>query len=137
MITKLHIENFKCLRDVTVKLSPLTGLIGKNDTGKTSFLEALGMLGGLVSRDGAIVWPDPSIDNVDLAWRGGAEDPVASFALDAISSHLYLPPRCASASSPSPSSPPFSLPVPIASRPPDPARRPRARPPPRTRATPT
>ena len=64
MITKFHIENFKCLRDVTVELKPLTVLIGKNDTGKTSFLEALGVLGGLVGYNAPIPWPDPSIDNV-------------------------------------------------------------------------
>lgn len=48
MITKLHIQNFKCLRDVSVELEPFTVLIGKNDTGKSSLLEAVAALGGLV-----------------------------------------------------------------------------------------
>jgi predicted ATPase len=48
MITKLHVQNFKCLRDVSVDLEPFTVLIGKNDTGKTSFLEAVEALSGLV-----------------------------------------------------------------------------------------
>lgn len=41
MINQVHIQNYKCLRDVTVDLKPLTVLIGPNDSGKTSFLEAL------------------------------------------------------------------------------------------------
>lgn len=45
-IREFRVKNFKCLRDVTVTLEPLTVLIGKNDTGKTSFLEALALAGG-------------------------------------------------------------------------------------------
>ena len=45
MITHLHIESFKCLRDVTIELSPLTVLIGANDSGKSSILEAIRLLG--------------------------------------------------------------------------------------------
>lgn len=41
MIDSVSIRNFKCLRSVDVELEPLTVLIGKNDTGKSSFLEAL------------------------------------------------------------------------------------------------
>src|SRR5262245_45666372 len=45
MITKLRVQNFKCLRDVTVELGPLTVLIGPNDSGKSSVLDALHLLG--------------------------------------------------------------------------------------------
>ncbi len=41
MITRMTVKNFKALRDVTVDLAPFTVLIGPNDTGKTSFLEAI------------------------------------------------------------------------------------------------
>jgi predicted ATPase len=44
MIDSVSIRNFKCLRSVDVELEPLTVLIGKNDTGKSSFLEALTFL---------------------------------------------------------------------------------------------
>jgi predicted ATPase len=64
MITKFHIENFKCLRDVTVDLKPLTVLIGKNDTGKTSFLEALGVLIGLASGEPTPILHDNTLENV-------------------------------------------------------------------------
>ena len=40
MIKQVHIQNFKCLRDVTVELEPFTVLIGPNDSGKSSFLQA-------------------------------------------------------------------------------------------------
>lgn len=41
MITHLRIENFKCLRDVSADLRPLTALVGGNDAGKSSILEAI------------------------------------------------------------------------------------------------
>lgn len=41
MLTGLTIKNFRCFRNVSVPLRPLTVLIGKNDTGKTSFLRAI------------------------------------------------------------------------------------------------
>ena len=64
MITKFHIENFKCLRDVTVELKPLTVLIGKNDTGKTSFLEALGALIGLASGEPTSILYENTLENL-------------------------------------------------------------------------
>ena len=45
MIDRVRIQNFKCLLDTTVDLVPLTVLIGPNDSGKTSFLDALRLLG--------------------------------------------------------------------------------------------
>ena len=45
MITHLHIQNFKCLRDVQVDLAPFTILIGPNDSGKSSLLDAVQFLG--------------------------------------------------------------------------------------------
>ncbi len=41
MISRLHVQNFKCLRDVRVDLAPLTVLIGPNDSGKSSILQAI------------------------------------------------------------------------------------------------
>ncbi len=42
MITSLRIKNYRCLRDVTVALSPLTVLVGANASGKSALLAALG-----------------------------------------------------------------------------------------------
>jgi len=45
MITRLRVQNFRCLRDVTVDLAPLTVLIGPNDSGKSSILDSIALLG--------------------------------------------------------------------------------------------
>ena len=45
MIDRLRVENFKCLRDVAINFAPLTVLIGPNDSGKSSLLDALFLLG--------------------------------------------------------------------------------------------
>jgi energy-coupling factor transporter ATP-binding protein EcfA2 len=44
MLTRAKIERFKCLHDVSVELGPFNVLIGPNDSGKSSFLQALGEL---------------------------------------------------------------------------------------------
>lgn len=41
MIKQFHVENYKALRDVTLDLTPIHVLIGPNDSGKTSLIEAL------------------------------------------------------------------------------------------------
>lgn len=41
MIREVAISNFRCLRDVRVRLGPLTALVGPNASGKSSFLDAL------------------------------------------------------------------------------------------------
>ena len=41
MITRFRVQNYKALRDVTLDLTPMHVLIGPNDSGKTSVLEAL------------------------------------------------------------------------------------------------
>ncbi|MBM4059700.1 MAG: DUF2813 domain-containing protein [Planctomycetes bacterium] len=42
MIRRLTIENYRCLRAVTMNLEPLTVLVGANGTGKSSVFAALG-----------------------------------------------------------------------------------------------
>lgn len=41
MIEQVHIAGYKCLRDVQVDVGPFNVLIGRNDTGKSSFLQML------------------------------------------------------------------------------------------------
>ncbi len=69
MLASLHVQNFKCLRDVEVAFGPFTVLIGPNDSGKSSILDALRMLGRTV------VEPISAIFKGDdelrlLAWKG-------------------------------------------------------------------
>jgi len=44
MIETFRVQNFKALRDVTLNLTPIHLLIGQNDSGKTSLLEAMAAL---------------------------------------------------------------------------------------------
>ncbi|MBX3474235.1 MAG: AAA family ATPase [Planctomycetes bacterium] len=44
MIKQVHLTNFRCFTDQRVSLDPFTVLIGKNDTGKSSFLDSLRLL---------------------------------------------------------------------------------------------
>ena len=44
MIDRIHIENYKALKDVTIELKSMHVLIGPNDSGKTSILSALATL---------------------------------------------------------------------------------------------
>jgi predicted ATPase len=41
MLESVHLVNFRCFRDVTVRLGPLTALVGPNASGKTALLQAL------------------------------------------------------------------------------------------------
>jgi len=50
MIERIRIQNFRCLRDFEVKLGPLNFLVGANNTGKSSVLDALYVLGECMRR---------------------------------------------------------------------------------------
>jgi len=41
MITHFEVRNYKCLEQVAIALTPVHALVGQNDTGKSSFLEAV------------------------------------------------------------------------------------------------
>jgi predicted ATPase len=74
MIDRVRIQNFKCLLDTTVDLLPLTVLIGPNDSGKTSFLNALRMLGATTERALTEVFQADAKDGrsnslTSLVWR--------------------------------------------------------------------
>ncbi|MBA3550461.1 MAG: AAA family ATPase [Nannocystis sp.] len=69
MLASLHVQNFKCLRDVKVAFGPFTVLIGLNDSGKSSILDALRMLGRTVVEPlSAIFHGDDDLRK--LAWKG-------------------------------------------------------------------
>ena len=66
MIHKVRIQNFKCLRDVSVELERFTVFVGANGSGKTSVLEA-----------------------IDLAVRAATGSPEKVFALERHFDWLY------------------------------------------------
>lgn len=49
-LLEVHIENFRCLKRICVHLDDLTVLVGQNNSGKTSFLEALALALGMGKR---------------------------------------------------------------------------------------
>ena len=69
MITRLRVQNYKALRDVTLDLTPMHVLIGPNDSGKTSILEALAALCRSVDHQLLEAFVG-SWKGTDLVWKG-------------------------------------------------------------------
>jgi predicted ATPase len=72
MITRLRVKNFKALRDVEVQLTPIHVLIGPNDSGKTSILDALAALCRSVDHDLSQAFVG-SWKGTELVWSGQRE----------------------------------------------------------------
>jgi len=53
MISELSVENFKCLKQISIKLKPLTVFIGPNGSGKSSILQSILILKRLFVTQGA------------------------------------------------------------------------------------
>jgi len=92
MIKKLRVKNFKALRDVEIELTPIHVLIGPNDTGKTSILDALAALCRSVDHHLAQAFLG-SWKGTELVWGGHpdvsvriladfADEPVAGYSID-------------------------------------------------------
>lgn len=77
MITHFRVRNYKALRDVALDLTPIHVLIGPNDSGKTSILEAITALCRLVDQPFEQAF-EGRWQGRDLVWRG-APEPQISF----------------------------------------------------------
>lgn len=79
MIKRFHVSNYKALVDVTLELRPVSLLIGPNDSGKTSILEAINALCRSVDY--------PLSEAFEGAWDGrqlvNAADPLSHIELSA------------------------------------------------------
>lgn len=75
-IRKLHVESFGCVKDATVELSPLTVLVGPNDSGKSMLLRALTTLSE-ASRAGE-GWQDvfPQVQDLQAQTFNGRGDAI-------------------------------------------------------------
>ena len=51
LIEKVRVKNFRSLKDVEISLTPLTLLVGSNNSGKTSFLRALNLALGVEKKN--------------------------------------------------------------------------------------
>ena len=69
MITRFRAANYKALHDVSLDLTPMHVLIGPNDSGKTSILEALASLCRSVDHDLRHAFIG-SWQGADLVWKG-------------------------------------------------------------------
>ncbi len=67
MMKKIRVQNFKCLLDTMVELGPFNVLIGPNDSGKTSFLQAIQLLGKT----------EPPGNLQSLVWQRHADRPIS------------------------------------------------------------
>ena len=76
MITRFRVQNYKALRDVTLDLTPIHVLIGPNDSGKTSILEALASLCRSVDHQLSEAFIG-SWNGTDLVWKGNLDQIVA------------------------------------------------------------
>ncbi len=72
MITRFRVQNYKALRDVTLDLTPMHVLIGPNDSGKTSILEALASLCRSVDHELPQAFVG-SWKGADLVWKGNID----------------------------------------------------------------
>ncbi len=68
MLTKINIQGFKSLWDVQVKLGHINVFVGANGSGKTNFLEAIGLLSAAAG--GSVNKSHGEVDDQDLMRRG-------------------------------------------------------------------
>lgn len=75
MITRFGVQNYKALRDISLELTPLHALIGPNDSGKTSILNALSALSRSVDYPLNQAFAG-SWDGRELVWHAAVEGTV-------------------------------------------------------------
>ncbi|MEK6674642.1 MAG: AAA family ATPase [Planctomycetota bacterium] len=79
MLTHVEIHNFRCLKEVSVPLKPLTVLVGANDTGKSAFLTALQWLTGFYQIRGRDFWRKICPDRISVTGRIGRKEKIEAF----------------------------------------------------------
>ena len=92
MITQFHVKNYKALRDVTLPLTPIHVLIGPNDCGKTSILEAIAALCKSAHHPLEQIFPR-SPNASDLLWDTLGDDTTsfaAEIVTDAVSGEYHI-----------------------------------------------
>ena len=86
MLKKVHIKNFKSLKDVTLELGRNNVLVGPNMSGKSNFLDFFKFVQDLVMpsqgmQSGVSNALNPRGGFGKTAWGGGEESPVIHFTL--------------------------------------------------------
>jgi predicted ATPase len=62
VIQRVRIQNFRCVRDATIDLGPLTVLVGPNASGKSTIVEALASRTALEGREAWMHQANPEIE---------------------------------------------------------------------------
>ncbi len=60
MLRELRLQNFRCFEDHSVVFEPHTVVVGKNNAGKSSLIEALRLIAAVVNRKGGLFHPAPA-----------------------------------------------------------------------------
>jgi len=88
MLDRIHIENYKCLRDVTVDLNDFTILIGPNDSGKSSFVEVIRTFSSILQQNYTAAFTgDRSLAN--LVWRKDADRQIVLDVAGSAAGHRF------------------------------------------------
>ncbi|HYU54276.1 MAG TPA: AAA family ATPase [Gemmatimonadaceae bacterium] len=72
MFTRIQTRSFRCLKSVDQTLGPFRALVGPNASGKTTFLDVVGLLGDLIKNRGDVLRAiqERSTDFEKLLWMG-------------------------------------------------------------------
>ncbi len=71
-LSRFGVKNYKCLGEIDIPLTPIHVLIGQNDCGKSSLLEAMEAFFATAEKDTAHVFPEPWTGR-ELVRHGSAE----------------------------------------------------------------
>ena len=74
MIRRLQVKNYRCLRYVDLRLDRFQILVGRNASGKSTILDAIGFLGDLVSSGIEAAVEKRTADFRDLVWGRPSDD---------------------------------------------------------------
>jgi AAA15 family ATPase/GTPase len=71
MLRQLHLSNFKCFNNHTVAFEKVTVLVGKNNAGKSTIVEALHLVAAAVNRKAAT--QEARLNNVKVISYGWSD----------------------------------------------------------------
>lgn len=76
MFSRIHTNSFRCLKAVDQTLGPFRALVGPNASGKTTFLDVIGLLSDLMSDRGDVLAAvqKRSLDPSQLIWKGDGDE---------------------------------------------------------------
>ena len=96
-LSRFGVKNYKCLADIDIPLTPIHVLIGQNDAGKTSLLEAMAAFYGSGDVALADAFPYSEGGQRKLVFSGSGEETIelrgewsASLDEDASTSHGFV-----------------------------------------------